>query len=90
MISWSYYGEKGTEYLLGRAAILPYKFLFVIAIFAGCTFSQFKPVYNFSDAMTGLTVFCNLPACLLLLPTLIRAANHYFKRLDSGEMKPLR
>ncbi|MCB9851497.1 MAG: alanine:cation symporter family protein [Phycisphaerales bacterium] len=87
MISWSYYGEKGTEYLLGRTAILPYKILFVIAIFAGCTFSQFKPVYNFSDAMTGLTVFCNLPACLILLPTLIRAANHYFKRLDSGEMK---
>lgn len=87
MISWSYYGEKGTEYLLGRTAILPYKILFVIAIFAGCTFSQFKPVYNFSDAMTGLTVFCNLPACLILLPTLIRAANGYFKRLDSGEMK---
>lgn len=90
MISWSYYGEKGTEFLFGRAAILPYKIIYVVAIYLGCMFEQFKPVYDFSDAMTGLTVFCNLPACLILLPTLIRAARKYFNRLDSGEMKPLR
>ncbi|MFQ5412555.1 MAG: alanine:cation symporter family protein, partial [Phycisphaerae bacterium] len=86
MISWSYYGEKGTEYLFGASAILPYKILFVIAIFMGCVIPEFKTVYNFSDAMTGLTVFCNLPVCLLLLPTLVRAAGRYFGRLDDGKM----
>ncbi len=86
MISWSYYGEKGTEYLFGTSAILPYKILFVIAIFMGCIIPEFKTVYNFSDAMTGLTVFCNLPVCLLLLPTLLRAASRYFGRLDDGKM----
>jgi flagellar protein FlgJ len=35
MISWSYYGEKGTEYLFGPQAILPYKFVFVIFVFLG-------------------------------------------------------
>ncbi len=90
MISWSYYGEKGVEYLLGPSAILPYKILFVLAVYAGCTIQNFETVYAFSDAMTGFTVICNLPACLILLPTLIRAARHYFKRLDSGEMKPQR
>jgi len=90
MISWSYYGEKGVEYLLGPGAILPYKIMFVLAVFAGCTIQNFKTVYDFSDAMTGFTVICNLPACLILLPTLIRAARHYFTRLDSGEMKPQR
>jgi len=90
MISWSYYGEKGTEYLLGAKAILPYKILYILVIYAGCTIREFKVVYDFSDAMTGLTVFCNLPACLLLLPVLIRAANDYFRRLDSGKMPRLR
>ena len=87
MISWSYYGEKGTEYLFGPVAILPYKILFVIAIFMGCVIQDFQTVYDFSDAMTGLTVFCNLPACLILLPVLIRASAHYFARLDRGEMR---
>jgi AGCS family alanine or glycine:cation symporter len=86
MISWSYYGETGTEYLLGPRAILPYKILFVIAIFFGCVIQHFETVYHFSDAMVGLTVFCNLPACLILLPILLRAARHYFNRLDTGQM----
>ncbi|MFQ5422737.1 MAG: alanine/glycine:cation symporter family protein [Phycisphaerae bacterium] len=86
MISWSYYGETGTEYLFGGRAVLPYKILFVIAIFMGCVIPEFSVVYDFSDAMTGLTVFCNLPACLILLPTLVRAARHYFNRLDTGQM----
>jgi AGCS family alanine or glycine:cation symporter len=86
MISWSYYGEKGIEYLFGPGAILPYKVLFVIAIFMGCVIQHFETVYHFSDAMVGLTVFCNLPACLILLPTLVRAAGKYFNRLDTGKM----
>ncbi len=86
MISWSYYGETGTEYLLGPRAILPYKILFVIAIFFGCVIQHFETVYHFSDAMVGLTVFCNLPACLILLPILLRAARLYFNRLDTGQM----
>ena len=86
MISWSYYGEKGTEYLFGGRAVLPYKILFIIAVFMGCVIQDFETVYDFSDAMTGLTVFCNLPACLILLPTLIRASRHYFARLDGGQM----
>ena len=90
MISWSYYGEKGVEYLFGPVAILPYKILFVLAVYAGCTIQNFEKIYSFSDAMTGFTVICNLPACLILLPTLIRASRHYFKRLDGGEMKPLK
>jgi len=86
MISWSYYGEKGIEYLLGARAILPYKCVFILAIYFGCTIQGFETVYDFSDAMVGLTVFCNLPVCLILLPTLVRAARIYFDILDSGRM----
>jgi AGCS family alanine or glycine:cation symporter len=90
MISWSYYGEKGAEYLFGPGAILPYKFVFVVFVFLGMVLTKFETVYDFSDATTGMMVLCNLPAVIILMPRLIRAANDYFRRLDSGEMKPTR
>jgi AGCS family alanine or glycine:cation symporter len=90
MISWSYYGEKGAEYLLGPGAILPFKFFFVIFVFLGMVLEKFETVYDFSDATTGLMVLCNLPAVLILSPVVIRAARHYFRRLDAGEMPRLR
>jgi AGCS family alanine or glycine:cation symporter len=86
MISWSYYGEKGAEYLLGPQAILPYKFLFVIFVFLGMVLPKFQTVYDFSDATTGMMVLCNLPAVLVLSPVVIRAAKAYFARLDAGDM----
>jgi AGCS family alanine or glycine:cation symporter len=86
MISWSYYGEKGAEYLLGAGAILPYKFIFVIFVMLGMVLPSFQPIYNFSDALCGLMVFCNLPAVLILSPRVLRAAGHYFGRLDAGQM----
>jgi len=39
-----------------------------------------------SDAAVGLMVLCNLPAVLILSPTVVRAAKAYFRRLDAGEM----
>jgi len=86
MISWSYYGEKGAEYLLGARAILPYKFIFVVFVFVGMVIEKFQTVFDFSDATTGLMVLCNLPAVLILSPVVIRAAKDYFHRLDSGQM----
>ncbi len=90
MISWSYYGEKGAEYLLGPAAVLPYKFMFVIFVFLGMSLQKFQTVYDFSDATTGLMVLCNLPAVLILSPVVLRAAKSYFARLDRGDMPRVR
>jgi AGCS family alanine or glycine:cation symporter len=90
MISWSYYGEKGAEYLLGPGAILPYKFVFVIFVIFGMMLDRFEYVYNFSDATTGLMVLCNLPAVLILSPAVIRAGRSYFNRLDNGQMPRVR
>ena len=86
MISWSYYGEKGAEYLLGARAILPYKFVFVVFVFIGMSQEKFQTVYDFSDATTGMMVLCNLPAVLILSPHVMRAAKSYFRRLDAGEI----
>ncbi len=90
MISWSYYGEKGAEYLFGPQAILPYKFVFVVFVFLGMVLEKFATVYDFSDGTTGLMVLCNLPAILILMPKLLKAGKSYFRRLDSGEIRPFR
>lgn len=90
MVSWSYYGEKGAEYLLGPRAILPYKFLFVIFVIFGMMMPEFKYVYHFSDATVGLMVLCNLPAVLILSPYVLRAGKDYFRRLDRGQMPRVR
>ena len=88
MISWCYYGEKGAEYLLGPAAILPYKFVFVAFVFLGMVLERFEWVFNYSDALSGIMVICNLPAVLVLLPVVLRSGADYFRRLDSGAMRP--
>ena len=90
MISWSYYGETGAEYLFGPRAILPYKFVFVVFVFLGMVLDSFTTVYEFSDGTTGLMVLCNLPVLLILSPAVIRAAKDYFGRLDKGDMPRLR
>lgn len=86
MVSWSYYGEKGAEYLFGIRAILPYKVIFVIFVVVGMSIKKFQTVYDFSDAVTGMMVFWNLPAVLVLSPAVLRAAKDYFRRLDGGKM----
>ena len=90
MISWSYYGEKGAEFLFGPGFVLPFKFMFVTVIFLVCIVDRFLIVYHMSDALAGAMVFVNLPAVLLLLPRYLRATRDYFGRLDRGEMPKVR
>ncbi len=86
MISWSYYGEKGVEFLFGRRAILPYRLLFVALVFIGSVW-KLGPVLDFSDAMLGLVAVPNLIAILLLTPRLRRLTRDYFSRLRSGQLR---
>ncbi len=84
MISWSYYGEKGAEFLFGPRAILPYKMVFVAFVVVGMLIRKFSLVYDFSDAIVGLLFFWNLPAVFLLGGRVIRAGREYFRKLDAG------
>lgn len=35
ILGWSYYGERCTEYLLGKKAIIPYKVIFIAVVVVG-------------------------------------------------------
>ena len=70
ILGWSYYGERCAEYLFGVKIILPYRLLWIIAIFVGAESAQekFKLVWTFADVLNGLMALPNLIALLLLSP----------------------
>jgi len=78
-ISWSYYGDRCAEYLFGRRAILPYRCVYVIALFVGAMV-QLEFVWNFSDITLGLMAIPNLIALVALSGVVISLTKDYFSR----------
>ena len=79
MLGWSYYGEKSVEYLLGERFILPYRILFIVAIFFGAIRSL-DFVWGLSDVMNGLMALPNLVGLLLLSGVIVRETADFFQR----------
>ena len=78
-ISWSYYGDRCANYLLGARAILPYKILFILMHFAGAIFA-FSTVWTLGDVALGLVTFPNLIALVLLSGSVSQLTRSYFER----------
>jgi AGCS family alanine or glycine:cation symporter len=76
-ISWSYYGDRAANYLFGKKAILPYKWIYVLFVFIGAI-AQLEAVWSFGDAALGFMTFPNLIAIILLSTTLKKMTNKYF------------
>ncbi len=79
ILGWSYYGEKSIEYLLGEWSILPYRILFIVAIFFGAVRSL-DLVWGLSDVFNGLMALPNLVGLLLLSGVVVRETREYFRR----------
>ncbi len=71
ILGWSYYGERCAEYLFGTRVILPYRLLWVTAIFIGAV-QELSFVWNLSDLLNGLMAIPNLIALLLLSPVVFK------------------
>ena len=78
MLGWSYYGERCGEYLFGVKIIMPYRLIWVIAIFTGAIV-KLNFVWGLADALNGLMALPNLIALLLLSPVLFRQTRDHFK-----------
>lgn len=65
MISWSYYGERATEFLFGRAGIVPYRFVYVFFVALGPVL-RVDDVLDFSDMMLLSMAFPNVIGMLFL------------------------
>ncbi len=76
-ISWSYYGERAANYLFGKKATLPYKWVYIFFVFIGAV-AELEAVWAFGDAALGFMTFPNLLAIILLSSTLKKLTKDYF------------
>ena len=77
LLGWSYYGEKSLEYLGGRRLIIPYRLLWVLAVYIGCVIHKSDVVWNFSDIANGLMAIPNL-ICVIALYRIVRNETDYY------------
>lgn len=78
MIGWSYYGEKCFSYLFTDKAILPYRIVFVIAIFIGAV-QALDVVWGISDIFNALMAIPNLIALLGLSGVVVYETKKFMK-----------
>lgn len=89
LLGWSYYGERGVQYLLGRKFLPIYRVLFAAAAWAACSM-DLRLVWDISDTFNGLLAIPNLIALFLLGGEVIDETKRWFSRAPSraGEFRP--
>jgi AGCS family alanine or glycine:cation symporter len=88
IISWSYYGENGVVYLLGRRAVLPYRVVYCALILVSVQLIRTQNELDlFSTFGTGIMLWANIPIMLVFGGVAMRAYRDYFRRLESGQME---
>ena len=94
VVAWSYYGEKGIEYLAGKRAKMPYKWIYIIFTLLGARF-DLKTVWSYADTANGLMAVPNLIALVILSGGVVKLTKKYMKEksqgmhLPFGETKPV-
>jgi len=96
MISWSYYGLKGFDYLLGgiiekltgKKTYTKYIYFTIFLFFTivGAA-SSMTAVMDFSDMMILSMAFPNIIGLLILSPEVYKDLKSYLRRVKSGEIK---
>jgi AGCS family alanine or glycine:cation symporter len=79
IISWSFYGDRATEFLFGEKSIVPYKWVFVVFVFIG-GIAELEAIWAFGDAALGFMTIPNLLSIILLSGTLKRTTKKYFSQ----------
>jgi AGCS family alanine or glycine:cation symporter len=88
ILSWSYYGTKSWTYLFGESQAAELTFKFIMCSFAviGCTM-DLGSVLLFSDSMIFLMGLFNVAGLYLLAPVIKAELEHYWVRLQTGQIK---
>ncbi len=78
-ISWSYYGDRCANYIWGKKAILPYKFVFLLFHFAGAVIAV-TTIWDLGDVALSLVTLPNVISLILLSGLLKKITDSYFER----------
>ncbi|MDP8237859.1 MAG: sodium:alanine symporter family protein [Candidatus Hatepunaea meridiana] len=84
MISWSYYGDRCAQYLLGSKAVPWYRVIFIILVIIG-SIGGLRFVWNIADVMNALMAVPNLIGLLALAGLVAYETRKYIGRLKDGE-----
>jgi AGCS family alanine or glycine:cation symporter len=79
IVGWAYYGERCLEYLLGEKAILPYRILWIVAVYVGCV-GGLHLVWNVADTLNALMALPNLIALIALSGVIVAETRSYFEK----------
>ena len=86
MISWSYYGEQGMIYMLGKKSVLPYKLVYlVLAIVGAFLVKNNNELGALADFGTGGMLLANMVIVLSVGVLAVNCVDSYFKKLKAGE-----
>lgn len=83
ILGWSYYGEKGIEYLGGSRLRVPYRIVFIVLVFVGAV-AHLDLVWNLADMLNALMAIPNLLSVLCLSSVVVRETDRFLwsDRLD--------
>jgi len=79
LISWSYYGDRSAEFILGQKAVLPFRVFYVLLIPLGALF-QLELVWTLSDITNALMALPNLIALIAMSGVVAALTKDYFAR----------
>lgn len=79
LIGWSYYGERGAEYLFGPKVIPIYRLIFIPFIVIGAV-GGLELVWDIADTLNGLMAIPNLIGVVVLSGTVISLKKEFFKQ----------
>jgi AGCS family alanine or glycine:cation symporter len=86
IISWSYYGEKGWQYLFGKNSVKIYRIVYVFAVVLGPVLTL-GAVLEFSDLMLLFMAFPNIIGMMFLSKKLRPMVHEYYHKFRTNQFK---
>jgi len=79
ILGWSYYSERCAEFIFGERIILPFRLIWIIAVFIGAI-GKLSFIWLLADVLNGLMAIPNLIALGLLSPLVFRLTHTALKK----------
>ena len=84
MFTYSYYGTKCLNFLVGAERKHYYNYFYIVAIFLG-SITTIDMVINLIDGMFAMMAIPTMIATLMLAPKVVEASRDYFARKNRGD-----
>lgn len=84
ILGWSYYGERAMEYLSGKRLIIPYRILYILAVYVGSV-TSLGIVWDLADLMNAFMTVPNLISLILLNGVVVYETHQYFSNKNDQQ-----